>query len=188
MGKMCDNVNMNDCIETVLFDESAIKDIVSRLGKQISEDYKGKRLLLVSVLKGSVVFMADLMRSITIPCEIDFMVVSSYGAGTRTSGNVKIVKDLNIDIKDYDLLIVEDILDSGVTLSTLKNMLEGRKPASVKICTFFDKPERRKADIKADYSGANVPDEFIVGYGLDYDEKFRNLPYVGVLKRECYED
>lgn len=188
MGKMCDNVNMNECIETVLFDESAIKDIVSRLGRQISEDYKGKRLLLVSVLKGSVVFMADLMRSITIPCEIDFMVVSSYGAGTRTSGNVKIVKDLNIDIKDYDLLIVEDILDSGVTLSTLKNMLEGRKPASVKICTFFDKPERRKADIKADYSGANVPDEFIVGYGLDYDEKFRNLPYVGVLKRECYED
>ena len=115
------------------------------------------------------------------------MVVSSYGAGTKTSGNIKIIKDLNIDIADYDLLIVEDILDSGVTLSTLKKMLEGRKPASIKICTFLDKPERRKADIKADYCGFAVPDEFIVGYGLDFDEKFRNLPYVGVLKRECYE-
>ncbi len=179
--------SMNNSIERVLFNEQTICDIVKRLGQQISNDYEGKKLLLVSVLKGSVVFMADLMRNITIPCEIDFMVVSSYGAGTNTSGNVKIVKDLNIDIADYDLLIVEDILDSGVTLSTLKKMLEARNPSSVKICTFFDKPERRKADIKADYCGAAVPDEFIVGYGLDYDEKFRNLPYVGVLKRECYE-
>ena len=179
--------DMNECVERVLFSADTIQDIVSRLGRQISEDYKGKKLLLVSVLKGSVVFMADLMRSITIPCEIDFMVVSSYGAGTRSSGNVKIVKDLSIDVKDYDLLLVEDILDSGVTLSTLKKMLEGRCPASIKICTFFDKPERRKAAIKAEYSGSTVPDEFIVGYGLDYDEKFRNLPYVGVLKREVYE-
>lgn len=179
--------NMNDCIERVLFSEEKIAKTVKTLGEQISKDYNGKKLLLVSVLKGSVVFMADLMRNITVPCEIDFMVVSSYGAGTKTSGNVKIVKDLNIDIADYDLLIVEDILDSGVTLSTLKKMLEGRKPASVKICTFLDKPERRKADIKADYCGFAVPDEFIVGYGLDFDEKFRNLPYVGVLKRECYE-
>lgn len=178
---------LNECIDSVLFDERQIKEIVERLGAQISKDYEGKKLLLVSVLKGSVVFMADLMRSITIPCEIDFMVVSSYGGGTRTSGNVKIIKDLGIDVKDYDLLIVEDILDSGVTLSTLKNMLEARNPASIKICTFFDKPERRIADIKADYSGTNVPDEFIVGYGLDYDEKFRNLPYVGILKPECYE-
>lgn len=179
--------SMNDNIERVLFDEKAIKGIVERLGAQISKDYEGKKLLLVSVLKGSVVFMADLMRSITIPCEIDFMVVSSYGSGTKTSGNVKIVKDLNIDVNQYDLLIVEDILDSGVTLSTLKKMLEARNPASVKICTFFDKPERRVADIKADYAGADVPDEFIVGYGLDYKEEFRNLPYVGVLKREYYE-
>ena len=178
---------MNDNIEKVLFSEQKIKSIVEGLGKQISKDYEGKKLLLVSVLKGSVVFMADLMRSITIPCEIDFMVVSSYGTGTKTSGNVKIVKDLSIDVKDYDLLIVEDILDSGVTLSKLKKMLEARNPASVKICTFLDKPERRIADIKADYSGVAVPDEFIVGYGLDYDEKFRNIPYVGVLKRECYE-
>ena len=179
--------NMNDCIERVLFSEEKITEIVKSLGEQISKDYNSKKLLLVSVLKGSVVFMADLMRNITIPCEIDFMVVSSYGAGTKTSGNIKIIKDLNIDIADYDLLIVEDILDSGVTLSTLKKMLEGRKPASIKICTFLDKPERRKADIKADYCGFSVPDEFIVGYGLDFDEKFRNLPYVGVLKRECYE-
>ena len=179
--------NMNDCIERVLFSEEKIAETVKTLGEQISKDYNGKKLLLVSVLKGSVVFMADLMRNITVPCEIDFMVVSSYGAGTKTSGNVKIVKDLNIDIADYDLLIVEDILDSGVTLSTLKKMLEARKPASVKICTFLDKPERRKADIKADYCGFAVPDEFIVGYGLDFQEKFRNLPYVGVLKRECYE-
>ncbi len=179
--------NMDNCIESVLFSEKKIAEIVKNLGEQISKDYEGKKLLLVSVLKGSVVFMADLMRNITIPCEIDFMVVSSYGAGTKTSGNIKIVKDLNIDIADYDLLIVEDILDSGVTLSTLKKMLEARKPASVKICTFLDKPERRKADIKADYCGVAVPDEFIVGYGLDFQEKFRNLPYVGVLKRECYE-
>ena len=179
--------SMKDSIEKVLFDEESIEKIVKRLGEQISRDYEGKKLLLVSVLKGSVVFMADLMRSITVPCEIDFMVVSSYGAGTRSSGNVTIVKDLGIDVKDYDLLIVEDILDSGVTLSTLKSMLEARHPASVRICTFFDKPERRVADITADYCGAEVPDEFIVGYGLDYDEKFRNLPYVGVLKRECYE-
>lgn len=179
--------NMDKCIEKVLLSEDRISDMVKKLGAQISKDYEGKNLLLVSVLKGSVVFMADLMRSITIPCEIDFMVVSSYGSGTKTSGNVKIIKDLNIDVKDYDLLIVEDILDSGVTLSSLKTILEARKPASVKICTFLDKPERRKANITADYSGAEVPDEFIVGYGLDYDEKFRNLPYVGVLKRECYE-
>lgn len=179
--------NMNDCVEKVLLSEADISEMVKRLGKQISEDYKGKNLLLVSVLKGSVVFMADLMRSIDIPCEIDFMVVSSYGSGTKTSGNIRIIKDLNIDVKDYDLLIVEDILDSGVTLSSLKEMLEARKPASVRICTFLDKPERRKANIKADYCGAEVPDEFIVGYGLDYDEKFRNLPYVGILKRECYE-
>jgi hypoxanthine phosphoribosyltransferase len=131
--------------------------------------------------------MADLMRSISIPCEIDFMVVSSYGVGTSTSGNVKIIKDLGTDATGYDILLVEDILDSGVTLSTLKKMIEARNAASVKICTFLDKPERRIADIKADYIGTAVPDEFIVGYGLDFNEKFRNLPYVGVLKRECYE-
>ena len=141
---------------------------------------------MVSVLKGSVVFMADLMRAIDIPCRIDFMAVSSYGSGVKTSGVVKIVKDLDINLAGYDLLIVEDILDSGVTLSYLKKMLMDRGPASVRICTFLDKPERRRADILPDYVGASVPDEFVVGYGLDYDEKYRNLPYLGVLKESVY--
>ena len=180
--------SMNDSIEKVLFDEESIEKIVKRLGEQISRDYGGKKLLLVSVLKGSVVFMADLMRSITVPCEIDFMVVSSYGAGTRSSGNVKIVKDLGIDVKDYDLLIVEDILDSGVTLSTLKSMLEARHPASVRICTFFDKPERRVTDVKVDYTGFNIPDEFVVGYGLDYAQRYRNLPFIGVVEPGAGEE
>ncbi len=179
---------MNDDILKVYYSEQEIADIVSSLGEKISEDYKGKNLLLVSILKGSVMFMADLMRAITIPCAIDFMSVSSYGSGTKTSGVVKIQKDLDINLEGYDLLLVEDILDSGKTLSYVKQMLLTRNPASIKICTMFDKPERREADIYADYSGAKVPDEFIVGYGLDYDEKYRNLPYIGVLKPEIYEN
>lgn len=175
-------------IEKVYYSEEKLHEIVERLGKQISEDYKDKNLLLVSVLKGSVVFMADLMRAITIPCAIDFMCVSSYQSGTESSGVVKIVKDLDINLEGYDLLIVEDILDSGKTLSSLKKILTSRNPRSIKICTLLDKPERRVVDdIFADYSGAEVPDEFVVGYGLDYDEKYRNLPYIGVLKREVYE-
>lgn len=179
---------MKNDIAKVLLTEEDIKKIVNNLGEQISRDYSGKKLLLVSILKGSVVFMADLMRAITIPCQIDFMSVSSYGKGTKTSGTVKIIKDLDIDIKDYDLLIVEDILDSGMTLSYISRLLDGRKPNSIKICTFLDKPERRVADIKADYVGTRVPDEFVVGYGLDYAEKYRNLPYLGVLKPEIYEN
>lgn len=177
---------MREDIERVLLDEAQIQHIVSDLGRRISADYAGKNLLMVSVLKGSVVFMADLMRAIDIPCRIDFMAVSSYGSGVRTSGVVKIIKDLDINLAGYDLLIVEDILDSGVTLSYLKKMLMDRNPASVKICTFLDKPERRRADIVPDYAGASVPDEFVVGYGLDYDEKYRNLPYLGVLKESVY--
>ena len=173
-------------ISKVLLSEDEIKEIVQKLGKQISEDYKDKNLLLVSVLKGSVMFMADLMRAIDIHCKIDFMAVSSYGTGTSTSGSVKILKDLNIDLSGYDLLIVEDILDSGVTLSNLRDMLLTRHPASFKICTFIDKPERRKADVKADYVGAQIPDAFVVGYGLDYDEKYRNLPYLGILDPKVY--
>ena len=139
-------------------------------------------------LKGSVVFMADLMRAVSIPCSIDFMVVSSYGgSNTVTSGLVKIIKDLDGDLSGKDVLIVEDILDTGVTLSNLVPMLKMRNPNSVKICTILDKPSRRKADIQPDYEGFQVPDEFVVGYGLDYDEKYRNLPYVGVLKPEVYE-
>ena len=178
---------LND-IEKVLLSEEELQNIVHRLGSQISEDYKGKNLVLVSVLKGSVVFMADLMRAITIPCAIDFMAVSSYGAGTQTSGVVKIIKDLDTDVVNgADLLIVEDILDSGVTLEYLMKVLSARNPASIKICTLLDKPERRKAPIKADYAGAQIPDAFVVGYGLDYDEKYRNLPFVGALKPAVYE-
>ena len=178
---------MKKDIEKVLLSEKEIADIIANLGQQISKDYKDKNLLMVSILKGSVVFMADLMRAIDIHCRIDFMCVSSYGSGTLSSGSVKIIKDLDIDLKDYDLLLVEDILDSGKTLSNVKQMLLTRNPSSVKICTFLDKPARRESDIKADYVGAVVPDEFVVGYGLDYDEKYRNLPYLGVLKPAVYE-
>ncbi len=178
---------LND-IEKVLLSEEELKNIVERLGAQITEDYKGKKLVLVSVLKGSVVFMADLMRAIKVPCTIDFMSVSSYGSGTKTSGVVKIIKDLDTDvIEGSDLLIVEDILDSGVTLEYLMKVLSARNPNSIKICTLLDKPERRKANVKADYAGAQIPDAFVVGYGLDYDEKYRNLPFVGALKPAVYE-
>ena len=166
-------MSMHDDIKTVLVSEEQLKAKVAELGAQISRDYAGKNLVLVSILKGSVVFMADLMRAVSIPCNIDFMVVSSYGgSNTTTSGLVKI--------------IVEDILDTGVTLSNLVPMLKMRNPNSVKICTILDKPSRRKANIQPDYEGFQVPDEFVVGYGLDYDEKYRNLPYVGVLKPEIY--
>lgn len=181
-------MSMKDDIRHVLVSEEQLKAKVDQLGAQISKDYEGKNLVLVSILKGSVVFMADLMRAITIPCNIDFMVVSSYGGGnTTTSGLVKIIKDLDGDLSGKDVLIVEDILDTGVTLSNLVPMLRMRNPSSVKICTILDKPSRRKADITPDYEGFQVPDEFVVGYGLDYDEKYRNLPYIGVLKPEVYE-
>lgn len=179
-------MSMHDDIEKVLFSKEQIKEIVSRLGTEISNDYKDKNLLLVGILKGSVVFMADLMRELSIPCNIEFMALSSYGSETRSSGVVRVLKDLSIDIKDYDVLVIEDILDSGNTLFQLKTMLEMRNPKSLKICTFFDKPERRTADITADYVGAEIPDAFIVGYGLDYAEKYRNLSYVGVIKPEIY--
>lgn len=178
--------NMFDDIDRVLISEDELKTIVREMGKKISEDYKDKDLLLVSVLKGSVVFMADLMRAVTIPCNIDFMAVSSYGSGTKSTGVVKIIKDLDRDIEGKDLLIVEDILDSGNTLYYLKEILAARKPRSIKICTLVDKPERREADIVADYVGESVPNEFIVGYGLDYDEYYRNLPFIGVLKESVY--
>ena len=180
-------MSMHDDIKTVLVSEEQLKAKVAELGAQISRDYAGKNLVLVSILKGSVVFMADLMRAVSIPCNIDFMVVSSYGgSNTTTSGLVKIIKDLDGDLSGKDVLIVEDILDTGVTLSNLVPMLMMRNPNSVKICTILDKPSRRKANIQPDYEGFRVPDEFVVGYGLDYDEKYRNLPYVGVLKPEIY--
>ena len=178
---------MHDDISKVLLSEEKIAEIVQNMGKQISKDYEGKNLLMVSVLKGSLLFMADLMREVTVPCEIDFLSVSSYGNGTQTSGEVRILKDLDASLEGKDLLVVEDILDSGVTLSFLLKNLSARNPASIRLCTFFDKPERRRVDIHADYVGASVPDEFIVGYGLDYAEQYRALPYVGILKPEIYK-
>ncbi len=168
----------------VFLSEEEIKNRVAQLGKQISDDYRGKdkNLIAISILKGSVVFMSDLIRNIDVDLSIDFMIVSSYGSSTTSSGNIKIIKDLDINIQDYDLLIVEDILDSGRTLSKLIEILKMRNPKSLKICTLLDKPDRRVADVDLDYCGFVVPDEFIVGYGLDYDEKYRNLPYIGVLE------
>ena len=180
-------MSMNDDILRVLYSEEELEAKCAELGAQISKDYEGKNLLLVSVLKGAVVFMTDLMRHITVPCSIDFMVVSSYGSGVKTSGVVKIVKDLDADLAGKDLLIVEDILDTGMTLHYLKQLLHDRNPHSIRIATLLDKPERRRAAVRADYVGYQVPDEFVVGYGLDYDEKYRNLPYVGILKPEVYK-
>jgi hypoxanthine phosphoribosyltransferase len=174
-------------VKEVLLTEEKIAEIIRDLGAEISKDYENRNLLMVSILKGSVVFMADLMRAIDIHCRIDFMSVSSYGSGTRTSGTVKIIKDLDIDLSGYDLLLVEDILDSGVTLSNVKSLLSTRNPKSIRICTFLDKPSRRIADLHADYVGAEIPDAFVVGYGLDYDEKYRNLPFLGVLDPKVYE-
>lgn len=179
--------NMREDMAYILASEQEIEEICEKLGKQISKDYKDKDIFIVSVLKGAFVFCADVFRHIDIPCGIDFMAISSYGSGT-TSGAVKLIKDLSVDIAGKDILIVEDILDSGMSLSYTIDLLKTRKPASIKICTLLDKPERRKADITADYVGKVIPDEFVVGYGLDYDEKYRNLPYIGVLKREIYEN
>ncbi len=179
-------MGMNEDILQVLFSEEQLRQKCAELGARISRDYEGKNLLMVSVLKGSVVFMADLMRHITVPCGIDFMAVSSYGSGVKTSGGVKINKDLDIDLAGRDILIVEDILDSGMTLAYLTELLRDRGPASIRIAALLDKPSRRKADVQPDYVGYVVPDEFVVGYGLDYDERYRNLPYVGILKPAVY--
>ena len=177
---------MDKDIKEILVTEEEIKTICKRLGEQITEDYKDKNLLLISVLKGAVVFMADIMREIKCQCTIDFMAVSSYQNSTKSSGVVQFKKDLDISPEGYDILIVEDILDSGLSLKHITEVLKCRGANSLKICAFLDKPENRKADIEADYVGVKVPNEFVVGYGLDYAEKYRNLPYVGVLKPEVY--
>ena len=178
---------MDQDIDHILVSEEQLRQKVVELGARISRDYEGHDLLLVSILKGGAVFMADLMRAVTIPCAIDFMVVSSYGgANTEATGLVKIVQDLDADLPGKDVLIVEDILDTGITLSNLMPMLRLRNPSSVRLCTILSKPSRRKVDIEPDYLGFEVPDEFVVGYGLDFDEKYRNLPYVGVLRPEIY--
>lgn len=174
-------------IERVLISQVEIEKNVQKIGAQISADYVGKEPIFVGVLKGCFIFMADLMRHVTVNCSMDFMAVSSY-RGTTSTGAVKINKDLNEDIDGRHLILVEDILDSGITLNYLKNYLAVRRPASIKIVTLMDKPARRKADIYADYSCFEVPDAFVVGYGLDYNERYRNLPYIGVLKPEVYEN
>ncbi len=176
---------MKNDIERVLISEAEIEAEVARVGRQISEDFRDKNPIFVGVLKGCFIFMADLMRHVDIKCTMDFMAVSSY-SGTSSTGAVKINKDLGQDIEGRHVIIVEDILDSGVTLSYLKHYLLGRNPASITIATLLDKPARRKSDIVADYSCFEVPDAFVVGYGLDYNEQYRNLPYIGVLKPEIY--
>ena len=178
---------MKNDIAYTLYSETDLQKKVQELGAVITRDYAGTTPFLIGVLKGCFVFMSDLCRCIDLPCDIDFMAVSSYGNGTSTTGAVSITKDLSRDIEGRDVLIVEDILDSGVTLSYLKTYLLNRKPASVKICTLLDKPARRKADITAEYVGFTCPDSFVVGYGLDYAEKYRNLPFIGVLRPEIYE-
>ena len=180
---------MNKDIERVLINEEEIEKTVTRIAAEIDRDYKdsGKKLLLLCILKGSIIFMSDLMKKLTIPVEIDCMRVSSYGAGTRSAGNVKIVLDLDRpDIKNCDLLIIEDIIDSGNTLSYLTEYLKLKGARSVKTCTLLDKPSRRTVDFTPDYVGIEIPDEFVVGYGLDYAERYRTLPYVGILKPSVY--
>ncbi len=179
---------IND-IERILIDEKELDETVSRIAKMISDDYAGKRLLLVCILKGAVVFMGDLMKKISIPVEIDFMKVSSYGNSTKTSGSVNILLDLHRkDLEDTDILIVEDIIDSGKTLSYLVEYLRLKGARSVKTATMLDKPSRREVDFIPDYCGREIPDEFVVGYGLDFAEKYRALPYIGILKPSVYKE
>lgn len=176
----------DDDIQKVLFSEEQLKNRVQEIAQQITADYQGKEIMLISVLRGSFVFMADLCRAIDLPCTVDFMAVSSYGKGTKSSGQVQITKDLSEDITDRHIIVVEDILDSGNTLSYLLKILENRHPASIRLCTLLDKPDRRVKPVEVHYSGFAIPDAFVVGYGLDYAEKYRNLPYIGILKPRVY--
>ena len=176
---------LNKDIKEVLVTEEQLKEVNERLGAKITEDFKDKNLLVVGILKGSIYFMTDLTRYIDLPLKLDFLAVSSYGGGTSSSGAVKILKDIDINLEGYDILLVEDILDSGRTLHYVCEMLKTRKPKSVSIVTLLDKPERRVVDLTPDYVGCQVPDEFVVGYGLDYDQKYRNLPYIGIIRPEA---
>ena len=178
---------MKEDIKEILISEEQILSKVKEIGEKVSKDFEGKPLLLVGVLKGSVVFISDLMKNISIKCQVDFMAVSSYGNSTESSGVVRILKDLDSNIEGKNLLIVEDIIDSGVTLDYLSKYFKERGANSVAIATLLNKPARRKVDLKVDYVGFEVPDEFIVGYGIDYAENYRNLPFIGTLKPEVYE-
>ena len=177
---------IND-VEKVLLSEEQLSQKIAELGEEISKDYQGKEIVAICVLKGAILFMADLARAVKVPMALDFMAVSSYGNGTSTSGTVRILKDLDNSIEGKHVLVVEDIIDSGVTLKYLLKNLKSRKPASIKLCTLLNKPERRRVDVDIDYCGFTVPDYFLVGYGLDYAEKYRNLPFIGILKPAIYE-
>ena len=181
-----DKVSLHQDIDKVLVDEVTIRKRVRELGDIVNRDYARQDLLLVSVLKGSIIFMADLIRAITSPHEIDFMATSSYGAGTSSSGVVRILKDLNSSIEGRNIVLLEDIIDSGHTMSYLVRIVQERQPASLRIMTLLDKPERREVDIRVDWVGFSIPNEFVVGYGLDFDEVYRNLPFIGVLKPSVY--
>lgn len=173
-------------IKKIMISHDEIVVAARELGQKLTEDYQGKNPILVGILKGSVPFMAELIKHIDTHIELDFMLVSSYHGGTSSSGVINIIKDLDQDIKGRDILFVEDIIDTGKTLKSLKELFEGRQPASVKIATLLDKPEGRLVEIEADYTCFTIPNEFVVGYGLDYDENYRNLPYIGILKEEVY--
>jgi hypoxanthine phosphoribosyltransferase len=172
---------LEQAVGEILIDEDALSSRVAELGAEVSADYAGRDLLLVGVLKGAVFFIADLMRHITVPCEVDFMAISSYGDSTDSSGIVRILKDLDINIEGRDVLVVEDIIDSGLTLSYLMRNLESREPASLEVCALMTKPDRREIDVPVRYIGFEIPNRFVVGYGLDFGERYRNLPYVAVL-------
>ncbi|MGI6538404.1 MAG: hypoxanthine phosphoribosyltransferase [Caldicoprobacterales bacterium] len=174
-------------VERILIDEEKLMNRIREMGRQITEDYRGKDLVLICILKGAVIFASDLAREIKLPLAMDFMAVSSYGSSTKSSGVVRILKDLDQEIEGRHVLIVEDIVDSGLTLHYLTENLMTRKPASLKICTCLDKPERRVTPVKIDYVGFNIPDEFVIGYGLDYAEEYRNLPFIGVLSKDAYK-
>lgn len=178
--------NLLDCIDHTLISSDQIAQRCAELGQSLSEDYAGKDLLVIGVLKGVALFLGDLFREVSIPCDLDFMAVSSYGASTRSSGVVRILKDLDESVTGRHVLIVEDIIDTGLTLSYLVRLLLERRPASLEICSLLDKPARRLVDVPVKYAGFTIEDKFVVGYGLDYNQKFRNLPFIGVLKPEVY--
>ena len=179
--------SMYDDLEYIMISKASIESKIKEIAGVLDEEYRDKNPVMICILKGCAPFFTDLIRAMTIPVQIDFMAISSYGAGSTTSGQVKMNKDLDKSIEDRHVIIVEDIMDSGYTLSYLRNMLSSRKPASIKICALLDKPSRREVDITPDYKGFEISNEFVVGYGLDYAEKYRNLPEIGVLKREIYE-
>ncbi len=177
---------MNCDISSVLFDEYKIQARTREIGLSITKEYQGKVPVLIGILKGGFVFMADLLRSITIPLELDFLAISSYGSGTQSSGIVKIRKDIDVDLSGRDVIIIEDIVDSGLSLQYIKEYIQKHNPASVKICVLLDKPKAHKIDVNFDYVGFEIGNEFVVGYGLDFNERYRNLPYIGILKEELY--